>query len=99
MVASTAFAAGIIDSNFFAVLVLLAILTSLAAGAWLERVPRHKLLDTPRRDRRSSGNPRTRGRDLTATGEKQHPAGDRHPAQNQRGGPDRGAVLRYQRLP
>ena len=47
VVASTAFAAGIIDSNFFAVLVLLAILTSLAAGAWLERVPRHKLLTRP----------------------------------------------------
>jgi hypothetical protein len=44
VVASTAFAAGIIDSNFFAVLILLAILTSLAAGAWLERVPTHKLL-------------------------------------------------------
>jgi Kef-type K+ transport system membrane component KefB len=44
VVASTAFAAGIIDSNFFAVLILLAIITSLAAGAWLERVPRHKLL-------------------------------------------------------
>ena len=44
VVASTAFAAGIIDQNFFAVLVLLAILTSLAAGAWLERVPRHRLL-------------------------------------------------------
>jgi Kef-type K+ transport system membrane component KefB len=44
VVASTALAAGIIDSDFFAVLVLLAIITSLAAGAWLERVPRHKLL-------------------------------------------------------
>jgi Kef-type K+ transport system membrane component KefB len=44
VVASTALAAGIIDSDFFAVLVLLAIITSLAAGAWLERVPRHQLL-------------------------------------------------------
>jgi Kef-type K+ transport system membrane component KefB len=47
VVASTAFAAGIIDRNFFAVLVLLAIITSLAAGAWLERVPREKLLTRP----------------------------------------------------
>ena len=47
VVASTAFAAGIINQNFFAVLVLLAILTSLAAGAWLERIPRHRLLTRP----------------------------------------------------
>jgi Kef-type K+ transport system membrane component KefB len=44
VVASTAFAAGIIDQPFYAVLVLLAIVTSLLAGAWLERVPREKLL-------------------------------------------------------
>ncbi len=50
VVASTAFAAGIIDSNFFAVLVLLAIITSLVAGAWLERVPRDKLLTRPEHD-------------------------------------------------
>jgi hypothetical protein len=43
-VASTAFAAGIIGKPFYAVLVLLAIVTSLLAGAWLERVPREKLL-------------------------------------------------------
>jgi hypothetical protein len=47
VVASTAFSAGIIDQDFFAVLVLLAIITSLAAGAWLERVPRHRLLTRP----------------------------------------------------
>jgi Kef-type K+ transport system membrane component KefB len=47
VVASTAFSAGIIDQDFFAVLVLLAILTSLAAGTWLERVPRHRLLSRP----------------------------------------------------
>jgi len=47
VVASTAFSAGIIDQDFFAVLVLLAILTSLAAGTWLERVPRHRLLARP----------------------------------------------------
>jgi hypothetical protein len=28
-------------------LVLLAIITSLAAGTWLERVPRHRLLTRP----------------------------------------------------
>jgi Kef-type K+ transport system membrane component KefB len=44
VVASTAFAAGIISRPFYAVLVLLAIITSLAAGAWLERVPRERLL-------------------------------------------------------
>ena len=47
VVASTAFSAGIIDQDFFAVLVLLAIITSLAAGTWLERVPRHRLLPGP----------------------------------------------------
>jgi Kef-type K+ transport system membrane component KefB len=44
VVASTAYAAGIIDQPFYAVLVLLAIVTSLAAGAWLDRVPREQLL-------------------------------------------------------
>jgi Kef-type K+ transport system membrane component KefB len=44
VVASTAFTAGIIAQPFYAVLVLLAIVTSLLAGAWLERVPREKLL-------------------------------------------------------
>jgi Kef-type K+ transport system membrane component KefB len=44
VVASTAFAAGIIDQPFYATLVLLAIVTSMLAGTWLERVPREKLL-------------------------------------------------------
>ncbi len=47
VVASTAFAAGIISQPFYAVLVLLAIVTSLAAGAWLDRVPRERLLVRP----------------------------------------------------
>ena len=47
VVASTAFAAGIISQPFYAVLVLLAIVTSLAAGAWLDRVPRDELLVRP----------------------------------------------------
>jgi len=47
VVASTAYAAGIIDQPFYAVLVLLAIVTSLAAGAWLDRVPREELLARP----------------------------------------------------
>jgi Kef-type K+ transport system membrane component KefB len=59
VVASTAYAAGIIDQNFFAVLVLLAVLTSLAAGAWLERVPRDQLLARP-------GEPATAGSTTTA---------------------------------
>jgi Kef-type K+ transport system membrane component KefB len=44
VVASTAFAAGIIGEPFYAVLVLLAVVTSLAAGSWLERIPRERLL-------------------------------------------------------
>jgi Kef-type K+ transport system membrane component KefB len=47
VVASTAFAAGIISQPFYAVLVLLAIITSLAAGAWLDRIPRDRLLVRP----------------------------------------------------
>jgi Kef-type K+ transport system membrane component KefB len=38
VVASVAFDAGIINDEFFVTLVLLAVLTSLAAGSWLERV-------------------------------------------------------------
>ena len=44
VLASVAFGAGIINQSFYAVLVLLAIVTSLLAGAWLERVPRDRLL-------------------------------------------------------
>ena len=44
VVASTAFIAGIIDQPFYAVLILLAIVTSLLAGSWLERLPRDRLL-------------------------------------------------------
>jgi Kef-type K+ transport system membrane component KefB len=44
VVASTTFTAGIINQSFYAVLVLLAVLTSLAAGAYLERIPRERLM-------------------------------------------------------
>jgi Kef-type K+ transport system membrane component KefB len=44
VLASVAFGAGIIDQSFYAVLVLLAIITSLLAGSWLGRVPRERLL-------------------------------------------------------
>lgn len=44
VVASVAYAAGIIAQSFYADLVLLAILTSLFAGSWLARVPRTRLL-------------------------------------------------------
>ena len=57
VVASTAFAAGIIDQGFYAVLVLLAVLTSLAAGAWLERVPREKLMPRPDSGERPEAEP------------------------------------------
>lgn len=51
VLASVAYGAGIIDQSFYAVLVLLAIVTSLLAGTWLDRVPRDQLLtpSTPRR--------------------------------------------------
>ncbi len=45
VLASVALGAGIIDQSFYAVLVLLAIVTSLLAGSWLGRVPRDQLLD------------------------------------------------------
>ena len=38
VLASTAYAAGIINQTFFVSLVMLSIVTSLAAGSWLERV-------------------------------------------------------------
>ena len=44
VVASVAYGAGIIDQPFYAVLVMLAIVTSLFAGSWLARVPRERLL-------------------------------------------------------
>jgi Kef-type K+ transport system membrane component KefB len=51
VVASTAFAAGIIDRSFYSMLVMLAVVTSLVAGAWLVRVPRAEF------DERSAGHP------------------------------------------
>jgi len=44
VVASVAYGAGIIDQPFYAVLVMLAIVTSLFAGSWLAHVPRERLL-------------------------------------------------------
>jgi Kef-type K+ transport system membrane component KefB len=44
VLASVAFGAGIINQSFYAVLVLLAVVTSLLAGSWLERAPRTELL-------------------------------------------------------
>ena len=38
VLASTAYAAGIINQTFFVSLVMLSVVTSLAAGSWLERV-------------------------------------------------------------
>ena len=40
VLASVAFDAGIVDGGFYAVLVMLAIVTSLIAGTWLGRVVR-----------------------------------------------------------
>jgi Kef-type K+ transport system membrane component KefB len=39
VLASVAYQAGVVDQNFYACLVLLAVVTSLLAGAWLERQP------------------------------------------------------------
>lgn len=44
VLATVAYGAGLINQSFYAVLVLLAIVTSLAAGSWLDRVPRERLL-------------------------------------------------------
>ena len=38
VLASTAYAAGIINQTFFVSLVMLSIVTSLVAGSWLERI-------------------------------------------------------------
>jgi hypothetical protein len=38
VLASTAFAAGIINETFFVSLVMLSVVTSLLAGSWLERI-------------------------------------------------------------
>jgi Kef-type K+ transport system membrane component KefB len=46
VLASVVYGAGIINQSFYAVLVLLAIVTSLLAGSWLARVPRERLLAT-----------------------------------------------------
>jgi Kef-type K+ transport system membrane component KefB len=46
VLASVVLGAGIINQSFYAVLVLLAVTTSLLAGSWLERVPRDQLLAT-----------------------------------------------------
>jgi Kef-type K+ transport system membrane component KefB len=54
VLASVALAAGVVSESFYAVLVMLAIVTSLAAGSWLERVPRDRLLERPG-DRRATG--------------------------------------------
>jgi Kef-type K+ transport system membrane component KefB len=54
VLASVAFGAGIISQSFYAVLVLLAVITSFVAGSWLERVPRDKLLMRPQRPARKA---------------------------------------------
>jgi K+:H+ antiporter len=47
VLASVAFAAGVVNEAFYATLVMLAIVTSLLAGSWLERVPRERLRERP----------------------------------------------------
>ena len=58
VLASVAYAAGVVDQPFYAALVMLAVVTSLIAGSWLQRVPRDRLLErpgTPRTERRPAG--------------------------------------------
>lgn len=43
VLATVTYAAGVVDEEFYIWLVLLAILTSVAAGTYLQRVPRHEL--------------------------------------------------------
>jgi Kef-type K+ transport system membrane component KefB len=47
VLASVAFAAGVVNEAFYATLVMLAIVTSLVAGTWLERVPWDRLRERP----------------------------------------------------
>lgn len=47
VVASVAYGAGIVNGSFYAMLVMLAIVTSLVAGSWLARVPKDRLLERP----------------------------------------------------
>ncbi len=63
VLASTAYAAGIINETFFVSLVMLSVLTSLAAGSWLERVA-DKLAGHG--DDQKEGNPQASG-ELTTT--------------------------------
>jgi Kef-type K+ transport system membrane component KefB len=44
VVASVAYAAGIIDQPFYTALVMLAVVTSLLAGSWLAHIPKERLL-------------------------------------------------------
>ena len=60
VLASVVYGAGIINQAFYAVLVLLAIVTSLLAGSWLARVPRERLLATRSPSPRSVQTPRRR---------------------------------------
>jgi len=58
VLASVALAAGVVSESFYAMLVMLAVVTSLAAGSWLERVPRDRLLGRPGERRRQTPAPR-----------------------------------------
>lgn len=54
VLASVAYGAKVINQQFYAVLVLLAVLTSLLAGSWLERIPKERLMGDGQRGRPSS---------------------------------------------
>lgn len=47
VLASVSFNAHVVNEGFYACLLLLSILTSLGAGSWLERVPKHVFADEP----------------------------------------------------
>jgi Kef-type K+ transport system membrane component KefB len=48
VLASVALAAGVVNESFYTTLVMLAVVTSLLAGAWLEHVPRDRFRDRDR---------------------------------------------------
>ena len=62
VLASVSLAAGVVSESFYAMLVMLAVVTSLVAGSWLERVPRERLLERPGEGRRRArSSPRSEG--------------------------------------
>ncbi len=73
VLASVAFDAGIVSSSFFAALVMLAVVTSLVAGAWLDRVVRRGLPLRERGEADPTGPAEASGGDRRRLGEDGRP--------------------------